>query len=466
MRFVCAALCCAIVAVAGCGGRKNETQGKGPASVVPADAAAYLDVSVRPKEKQREPMRRALGRLLGVSDPGPTLRGLIGRGLEMAGWRTGYARGVAPWVGGQVAAFVTSFPRSNLTLVFTTRDRARALAAARQAGMRPGTFGIVRRFLVASTTRTGYRASVDAVERSLASTDRFDEALHTAGGGRVALGYVDSRAAFDALAARRALTGADKARLRRRLGDLVSSPVTLALRPAEDVTALSADVSYAPITPASALPRGSTKLLGRAPADSIVALGVANIGDFLRHQIEQTDAAGVEAVRLGHRLGGPGFDFDRDIFGWLDDSAAFVGGNDLGNLKGAVSFDSSDKDQSREAAQRLAAKAPAGVLIGARGERVIVANDRRPFAWALHPGDQRVSHLGRFKTADANLGYALSGFLSVPRALRVLASSPLGASSLYHAALPYLRRVPYLALGWGSIKGRDRIRVMAGTYAK
>ena len=66
------------LAIGGCGSSEEEQSVEaGPALVVPVNAPAYFDISVRPEGDAREAAEAAAGKILDSEDPGPTLTSLI-----------------------------------------------------------------------------------------------------------------------------------------------------------------------------------------------------------------------------------------------------------------------------------------------------------------------------------------------------------------------------------------------------
>src|SRR5690348_10818224 len=88
------------VAVAGCGGSSGSSDADvGPAAAVPANAALYLDATVKPTGSNEENARAALSKVMGTQDPGGKIVSLIEQQAKTDGHPIDFQTDVAPWLG-------------------------------------------------------------------------------------------------------------------------------------------------------------------------------------------------------------------------------------------------------------------------------------------------------------------------------------------------------------------------------
>ena len=103
-----ALICLSLVVLAGCGGG-TASGGDDPASAVPANAAVYVDATVRPEGSQREDALAAAGKVLRSSDPQGKIDDLVAQLFaESEEPKLDYARDVKPWLGEKVALWLAT----------------------------------------------------------------------------------------------------------------------------------------------------------------------------------------------------------------------------------------------------------------------------------------------------------------------------------------------------------------------
>ena len=96
------------IAVAGCGSG-SASGGDDPASAVPANAAVYVDATVRPDGELRDDALAAAGKVLGTSDPQAKIDELVAKVFaESEQPKLDYARDVKPWLGEKVALWAAT----------------------------------------------------------------------------------------------------------------------------------------------------------------------------------------------------------------------------------------------------------------------------------------------------------------------------------------------------------------------
>jgi hypothetical protein len=316
------------VALSASGGNGPDT---GAASIVPADALAFVNVST---DRSRPEVKRALALARGF--PGyPAARAAVLRGLtaSVSGTRRGQFTGALPrWVGGEaaIALLNTATSTAGSLIALAVSDRAGAAAFLQRSGASPrgryrgtallgyagGTeLAFVGRFLVLGQDPS-VRAAIDVgagSSPSLASSDAY---------GRVASGEPADRV-LDAYASvagvRRILS--DRGGVLGALGRLVDQPalegVTLSVSPrpsGADVVVHSA-LDPTLVRVSGARPRPFTPSLARElPSGATLMLDVADLSAAAPRVLGAGAAAGFAGGlapllgRLGTALGSEGVD--------------------------------------------------------------------------------------------------------------------------------------------------------------
>lgn len=135
-RLSVAASACAAAVLAGCGGG-GASADDGPASLVPRDAALYVEATIRPEGAVRDDALAAAGKVLRGSDPERRIEELVAEAFGSADEpKLDYARDVKPWLGERAGFWLAasgSGEGSRGAAVIATEDRGLAQAAIDRA---------------------------------------------------------------------------------------------------------------------------------------------------------------------------------------------------------------------------------------------------------------------------------------------------------------------------------------------
>src|SRR5215210_7364870 len=191
-------LVCLSLAAAGCGSGA-ASGGDDPASAVPANAAVFVDATVRPDGNLREDALAAAGKVLRTSDPQGKIDDLVAQLFaESEQPKLDYARDVKPWLGEKVALWVATTNDSEDfrgAVVAASTDEEAAQAAIDRAVKgseksfakrsyedfdyqvsEKSAVGVVDDFVVAGT-EAEFKRTVDAIKGDgLADDDRYRKA--------------------------------------------------------------------------------------------------------------------------------------------------------------------------------------------------------------------------------------------------------------------------------------------------
>jgi hypothetical protein len=492
--------------VVGCGSGAAAGDGD-PAKLVPADAMAYTEVTVRPDGDVRQDALDAAAKVLRTSDGEAGIRRVLGQALAQDEHPLDYDRDIKPWLGKRVGLwFDTRLDREGDpggSALIATTDPDAALDAFHKSAQgekltkrsydgtdyevgRDGVAaGIVDDFLVVGPEPEFKRVVDTRKGDALADADRYRNGVAQLGDNRLAHFYVDLGRAFE-LARRSAPDDEQLPQLEAlvpfgKLPPLVGSFSADGDRLAVDV-AVKGETANALGTFGGGA--GSTPLVGELPGDSWAAFGAAKYGQQLKATLDRFSglfggAAARDMLRRQY-----GIDLDEDVLSWIGDVAVFARGDTLPAVDGGVVFQVTDSDKAANGFGKLVGllHAAGGVRVdpvtiaGAKNafaltdrstrkpivlarsdERVVIAYGRDAAEAALSPtsklGDSDL--FGR--TKDLLGGADPSLLLSMPAALK-LADSSGSSDAGFQRARPYLEA--YDALGLGYTDGR--VRFVAG----
>jgi hypothetical protein len=316
--ILAAGIAAALVLTLRAGGSASRGPASGAASVVPADALAYVHVSVDPR---RPAVKRALALAARFPDF-PVIDAAVLTRLSaiVGGGATGdWAGGIRPWLGNEAALALlnTSTSTAGSLIVLDVRAGGRARAFLARAGVQPdGTYegvillryptgsaaAFVKHYLVIGQDAS-VRAAIDVASghaRSLQSSSAYRNAARAEPGDRVLDAYASAAGVRRLLAAQGGIVGA--------LGVLLYQPslvgVTISLSPAAGGLRVRV---HSALDPTLAHLSGSpepefTPTLARAlPSGTALMLDVTGL-DRVAPRVLSAGAAGGVAGRIGPLL--------------------------------------------------------------------------------------------------------------------------------------------------------------------
>lgn len=432
-RAVLAALVLALTALVGCGG---DDEAGAPASLAPAGSLAYAEATVRPEGEQQRDAEAAARKALGTDDPAEAIAEIAD---ELIGERLDLRKDVEPWLGKRVAVAVlkpSGRDPQGLVLAETTDEKA-ALEAVRgdrtvktervgdvEYGVtRPDRASVVVDDVLLAGSEAAVRAALTARDdpaKALESQERFRKARADVGGDdALGFAYVDLRSIVRAAGAE-----ADDARgvaAATALSGLGLESLGIAFR--ADGERLAARGA---LRSKEGLPRGGgggADALAQAPADSVVAVGLGDVGGTVDALIDRF--GGLVGVALSTAFEEirreTGLDVRRDVLGWMGDATFFVRGTGAADVGGALVVQSTAPDRSRKALPLIArllrgqgidlrpASVPGtdlafrlrggpAVVLAQAGDRVVLAFDPPSLRAALAT-DGRLAENPRFRRA-------------------------------------------------------------------
>src|SRR5215217_3656724 len=395
-RVALITLVCLSLAAAGCGSGA-ASGGDDPASAVPANAAVYVDATVRPDGELREDALAAAAKILRTSDPQGRIDDLVAQVFaESEQPKLDYARDVKPWLGDKVALWVATTNGSEdfrgAFIAACTDEEAAQAAIDRGVKGSEKSFakrsyegfdyqasdesavGVVEDFVVAGT-EPEFKRTVDAIKGDgLAEEDRFGKATDGLADSRLGTFYLDVKTLLDQ-AARQDPEAAQQLEQAKRMfpfdklgpvaGEFLADGERLAVNAAADVPEGSAAGSLGAITSG-----GATPLLGELPGDSWAALGSPKLGQTMKLVYQQAAGAlGGAAIeqQLRSELG---LDLQEDVFSWIGDVALFARGSSEDAIEGGAVIEATDPAKAEAAFGKLIGLAQSRGRLAARSTKL------------------------------------------------------------------------------------------------
>jgi hypothetical protein len=351
------------LAIGGCGSSEEEKSVEvGPAVVVPVNAPAYFDISVRPEGDAREAAEAAAGKVLDSEDPGPTLTSLLEQAAAAEGGDFNWDEDVAPWLGEKVGFFPTSLAgESEVALIAETTDAEQALEFVRsqedvngperefngtsfQISPRGDAIGIVDDLLVVGPPK-GFKQVVTAAEESsLGDSEQFKDAIGELPDERLATLYAVPRDFLEAIPEEE-IAPEDRNLFLKAIGESADAPVL------GDLTASADQLELELSAAGGAVETEQSNLLAQLPNEAWLALGLGDIGSALQSgldSIESAEVKGLSGEQLRSQLDElTGLDLDQ-VTQALGGGAIFVQGTSTSDLRGALIVQSGDEAVSAE----------------------------------------------------------------------------------------------------------------------
>jgi Protein of unknown function (DUF3352) len=483
--------------IAGCGGDGGGGEVEvGPAAAVPANAALYLDATVKPTGQAQTDAKAALSKVLDTADPGGEIVSLIEKESKAEGHPIDYEQDIAPWLGEKAGAFFTDLTdnaEKGAVVVETTNPTA-ALAALRKAtgatAINPApqtydsvsyqsnpidpehVFGTVGDFLVEGDPE-GFKVAVDAENGdSLADSDDFKDALGDLPDDRLGTFYTLPRDLIDSLGPDQ-IDQSSQALLEKSAGEALDKPVSGALTASPD----SFDLAF--VGGESGVETPESSLIGKVPAQSWLALGIGDLGKVVRNTIDELKDAGIPDFQAGlsqvEQATGSSIEQLTDALG---DAALYVEGTTEPTLTGALVIQTRDPDLTGRLLNQLQtlvrlgssgtvrplqlsgggtgfqikdpSLAPQAVELAQQDDQLVIGYGANSAARTLTPATT-LSDSPRFSAARGQVSHlGTDFFLAFPAVFQLAESTGAKSDPGYRQAKPYIDALSYLVSGSGS----------------
>jgi hypothetical protein len=502
----CVAVPVAIIAGCGGGGGGSGSVDVGPAAAVPQNAAIYLDATVKPTGAAQANAKAALGKILNTPDPGSKIGSLIEKQSKADGHPIDFQQDVSPWLGEKAGVFFTSFQNNTQqgAVVVETTNPGAALAFAQKAAGDTATdpaptsyngssyqvdksspdtvFGTVGNFLVEGSV-PGFKAAVDASKgTALGDSSDFKDALDGLPSDRLGTLYTIPKTLFDAIGTGQ-FDQQSRQLLEKTAGDSIDKPVAGALTASADKITLEATGGNSAETPQSSL-------LTNVPAQSWLALGIANLGDVVKSTLDQLKDQIPNFDSIEEQIqNSTGSSIDQ-LTGSLGDAALYVEGTTQNTLTGALVVQSKDTALTGRLLGQLQSLLQVGAISGFKplqlsgggtgfrindptvatapvevaqqADKIVIGYGAGSAARALTPA-QNLQSNPTFSAAQGQVSdLGTDFFLDLPSVFRLAEATGSKKDPGFRQAKPYLDSLRYLVTGSGSKGDQGEFKAVVG----
>ena len=504
----------AALLVAGCGGSGSSegSSSAGPASLAAPGSLVYVEGNLEPTGALKSNLDSVAKKVAGIDNLGEFVVSELESSAHGEGETVDFASEVEPWLGKTAGVSFEGLEGSELSdpliAIQTTDVKATQKFIDKRSsggkdsykdvsyggidfkvgGSEGNAIGVIGEWAVIASGEKAFKAAVDASNGdSLAGEDRFTTAFDAASNGSIADVYVDVGGVL------------------KQSGDKIDPQAQEILQssgidPSEATAVASVipgsdqvEVDLSSDLGGEKPPSGDvSKLLGTMPAGSVAAFAASGFGEQVEEAIDNLDESGIPPElppnKLKSTLSQAGIDLDK-IAASLEDAAVYVEGNSQKTLGGALVVTA----KGNEATEAIAALGT--LLRGARVPGVTAVSGKasgfsirsselgaKPVVVVAEDGRIAIGY-GLAETLqglELGSGPTLSGSAAYKAAVSSLGSTPIsayvdGAAALHLAealvprsktdfweAVPYLKKIEYLALGAGPGDEPATAKLIAG----
>jgi Protein of unknown function (DUF3352) len=490
--------------IAACGNEGESSSGA--TSLAPAGSLVYGEATLSPEGDQRAAIDELISKFPGEGSAGDRIQTMLQKAFSESESGLSYQDDIEPWLGDEASFFVSRLAPDGSggegALLVATEDEEASVAAIEKAGDSRksehnghdlylakdshGAAAVLEGWVVVGTPRA-VKTAIDTAEggEAIEGDERYEETLADAPEERLGFVYVNMPALYKGLKAQPGFTV-----IPGPLQRVFDQPLLVTANADEAGVRFESTVPAALTAGLPVVAEGSGAA-GELPGDSWLAFAQPELGKTLETTLD-TAAAGV-AVRdaLKQQLRAmTGLDLDRDVISWMGDWSAFVRGESVAELNGAVVIETTDEAASGrfiDALARLArseggpalqvgplqlpgggegvtvrsSDVPEPIHLFQRDGKVVAAYGDAAARDALDPAET-LADSPDFAQAEQALGgdYAVSFFLAIPPLLELAEAEGAGAEEDFQQAKPYLE--PLGALVGGARKDGDKLHSAFG----
>lgn len=508
-RLVAGALLVLVLPVAGCGGASHSgsSGGTDPASVVPARAALYAEVTVRPGGDQAAAVR-ALGQKIGKTDNvAAELVKAIDQGLKKNG--ATFKTDIDPWLGDKVAIAIiglTTPQHPDYAIIAAAKDTKKALASLKKgekglvdrkykgvtytwnAKEQQAAAGVGGTLVIATEPGLKQVIDVDKGADALGDSDKLTKARKSVTAKRLGFLYADPAAIIDLAASSSPTLGAQAGQLKSLFGGAKASAVGAAVIAAAD--SIRVETAVAGQTAGGTAPGDAADTVQGLPAGSLLAFGTGSIGAQAQKGVAKlSQLGGIYSTVLSQFKTITGLDLQQDVLSWMGKGGLFVRAKGLADVGGALVVDTSSEAKSAAFIQSLdrlitqfgrgqgvtttpyrgsgakgielrADALPFPIIVATGKGKFVIAAGKTAVSQALSPTG-RLGDDPQFKAVAAQLGTRPALYLDL-KGIVGLADVAAGSDPKYQQARKYLEAFTALAAGSEKTGGTTKSSLVVG----
>jgi hypothetical protein len=499
LLLACVALPAALLAGCGGGGGGSDAD-VGPAAAVPANTPIYLDATVKPTGTAKTNAEDALKTILHTNDPATQVIAQIDKQKTSTGQPVNYQTDIAPWLGEKAGVFFTTLGQNSqgASVVETTNPSA-ALAFAQKAngtsGQPKNVDGVSVQTAQDGTTAyategnflfVGDEAGVEAAIKadkgdSLGDDSDFKDSIGDLPSDRLGTLYTVPKNFIDALGSQ--FGAQSRAAIEQSSGQNLDEPVAGALTASGDKVQLEAKGG------STGLDTPESSLIADVPGQSWVALGVGNLGDTLKKELDQLKDQIPNFDSVVQQIQSTTGSSLEQLTASLGDAVIYVQGTTQQTLTGALIVQSKDTELTGRLLSQFQgllqlgssgvkplhlsgggsgfqindpSVAPRPVEVAQQGDKIVIGYGAGSAEASLTPA-QTLSDSPTFSTAHdqiSSLGTDL--FVDLKSVFALAESSGAKSDPSYVQAKPYLDALSYVVTGSGSSGDQADFKAILG----
>lgn len=482
-------------AAAGCGSddEGSSSASKGPASVAPAGALFYADITV-PQGQQRSDIDALIGKVA----PGQSLDKLLS--MAKSG-NTSFDEDVKPWLGDKAGVAITGVTgdEPEFVVALDSKDDKKAKALFVKGSKKLAAYKDVDLYQDADDptayagflpgevligTQSAVKAGIDTAKGapSITTAPNYGKLRAQAGDDGLAFFYGDIGKLLG-VAQQSGLSGDDQAGF-DAIREFASKQGVSAFAADMSVAADKVAVSSLAVSKAQPGEGDAAPAVAALPAGALAAFGIGDLGaaftqvlDLTRSVTTTTAGAPSPGAQLDEGLrqikSATGLDVEQDLLSWMGSAGLFLRGTSITDAGGALVVKTKDPAKTKAALSKLTPLLrqaglspsplsgsgiddgfsvqpnglPVQVLAALSGDKFVVAANQAALDAALQPS----STLGddpAFKAAAAQLsdGVAPSFFLDF-KSIAALAGLAAGNVPQFQLVKPYLDSITTVVSG-------------------
>jgi Protein of unknown function (DUF3352) len=495
---------------AGCseGGSSSSTG----ANFAAPESLVYVEAKLNPSGTLKSNVDALAEKIGGIDNLGDYIVSQLEGAAQEDGETLDFAQEVQPWLGGRAGIAFKQLEENGeldepLIAIETTNPAAAQRFVDERVGQsnepfRSGSYeaadfevggaegnaiGVVDDFLLIADGERQFKDAVDASQGdSLADEDGFEETISAASNASIADVYVDVGGLID--------EGEDKIDS-QTLQFLESTGVNPTEATAVASVVPGADqieIDVSGDLGGKKAPTGdASELLDSLPGSSLAAFAVSGFREQVEEAIDDLDASGIPPDlppnQLKSTLNQAGIDLD-SIAASVQDAALFVEGSSRSNLGGALVLATDGSSEAKQVigsigillrSARIAGVTALGggtsgfsirspelgdkpVVVAAKGSQIVIGYGLPQALAALDTG-AALEGSSAYEAAVSSLGKTpISGFADGPAALLLAEALVPRSKTEFWEAVPYLKKIRFIAVGRGVDDELATARVIAG----
>lgn len=487
----------AALVIAGCGGGDDGgSGGTDPASVTPAAAPVFIDVTIRPEGETKANIEALAQKIAGIDDLGELIVEELESSASDDGEELHFEKEVEPWLGDEAGIFLQEYEDEDFegygaAIQASDEEAARSFVNEQieaddeeaEDGSYEGvdfkveedetTIGVFDGLVVFAQDEAIFKEMVDASDgENLAGAEAYGDATADLPSDSAADVFVDIGALIEEAG------GEIDSEAQLFLDALGVEPdeatAVASVVPGSNHVEIDLSTNLSGDNPPSG---DGSELLGTLPGTAVGAFASAEFGKRFNEGIDQIDKEGIPGSvppnQLKKTLKEAGIDLEA-IAGSIGDVGLYVTGNSEKTLAGALVLEAEDETRAKNTVSNIglflrsagisgvtkingeasgfSIRSPElgrqPVVVVSKGSRIAVGYGLASVGSAFQESGKTLADSAAYEDATGALGSTpIAAFVNGPSALNLASALIPAGDEGFEEAKPYLQKIEYLALG-------------------